>query len=130
MDIVRDLAKAIRDLDRAASRYEDEELESAVRRVMEELGVVVGALGKLAAIYEELEVLVKGILRLDSASISEVELEDGEEIGAFINKCEELGVDHNKVLAYLLGSGRAKLEADGGRIRLRIAREDVKLAKI
>lgn len=130
MDVVRDLAKAVRDLDRASSRYDDEELRDAVRRVMEELGVMVGVLGRLAAVYEELETLVKGVLRLDSAAIPEIELEDGEKITAFIGRCREAGVDHNKVLAYLLGTGKARLEAEGDEVRLRIVKEGQRLINV
>ncbi len=130
MDVVRDLAKAVRDLDRVSSRYDDEELKDAAMRIMEQLGVVVNILGRLTAIYEELEALVKGILRLDTAVISEIELEDGEEIAKFIGRCKEAGVDHNKLLAYLLGTGKARLEVGGDGVRLRIFKEGYRLVNV
>ncbi|AEA11734.1 hypothetical protein TUZN_0236 [Thermoproteus uzoniensis 768-20] len=120
MDLVRDLARSLRDLDRAARRYDDEELNEAVAQVMRELGAVVEVLGKLADIYEELEVLVKGVLRLDSPAIAEVELKDGEEISSFVERCREAGADPNKALAYLLATEKARLVQDGGKVVLKL----------
>jgi hypothetical protein len=93
MDLVRDLARALRDLDRAAQRYGDEELSEAVARLMKELGAVVEVLGKLADVHEELDMLVRGVLRLDSPAIAEVELKDGEDISSFMERCREAGAD-------------------------------------
>ncbi|KUO83629.1 MAG: hypothetical protein AT711_01015 [Thermoproteus sp. CIS_19] len=120
MDLVRDLARALRDLDRAAQRYGDEELSEAVARLMRELGAVVEVLGKLADVHEELDMLVRGVLRLDSPAIAEVELKDGEDISSFMERCREAGADPNRALAYLLATERAKLVKDGGRVVLRL----------
>ncbi|MEL9991555.1 MAG: hypothetical protein QXP98_06785 [Thermoproteus sp.] len=120
MDVVRDLAKALRELDRVAGRYDDEELSSAVRKVMEELGVLIDAFGRIAAIHEELEMVIKGTLRLDSTALLEVELKDGEEVSSFIERCREVGADHNKTLAYLLGTGKARLDVEGGKVVVRL----------
>lgn len=123
MDLVRDLARSLNELDRLAKRHGDEELEYAVSKLAEQLNVLVGVLGKLSTVYEELEFLIKGVLKLDTPVLAEISIKDGEDLAKFVERAAQAGVDHNRLLAYLLGSGLVKLYVEGERVLVKAAQQ-------
>lgn len=123
MDLVRDLARSLNELDRLARRHGDEELEYAVSKLAEQLNVLVGVLGKLSTVYEELEFLIKGVLKLDTPVLAEISIKDGEDLAKFVERAAQAGVDHNRLLAYLLGSGLVKLHVEGERVLVKAAQQ-------
>lgn len=119
MELVRDLAKSLSELDRAAAKYGDEELAELARRIEEQLGALINVLGRISAIYEELEYVVKGILRLDVPVLPAVEIKDGEDLKLFLGRASQAGVDPNRFLAYVLAIGAARLAVEGDRVVVR-----------
>ncbi|MFB6490589.1 MAG: hypothetical protein TU35_004980 [Thermoproteus sp. AZ2] len=119
MELVRDLAKSLSELDRAAKKYGDEELAELARRIEEQLGALINVFGRISAIYEELEYVVKGILRLDVPVLPAVEIKDGEDLKSFLERASQAGVDPNRLLAYTLAVGAAKIAVEGDRVVVR-----------
>ncbi|CCC81256.1 hypothetical protein [Thermoproteus tenax] len=122
MDFIRDLAKALAELDRLSRRYDDRELSEVVQRVMEQMGALIEILGRLSGVYEEMEIIMKGLLRLDTPVLHDIELKDGEDLPSFFERARGAGADPNRVLAYLLGINKAKLSVEGQRVVIRLRR--------
>jgi hypothetical protein len=119
MELIRDLAKSLSELDRAARKYGDEELVELAHNIEEQLGALINVFGRISAIYEELEYVIKGILRLDVPVLPAVEIKDGEDLKSFLERASQAGVDPNRLLAYMLAIGAARIAVESDRVVVR-----------
>jgi len=113
------LARTIEQLERAAQKYDDEELKALVAELYRQLTTVINVLEKLYAIYAELDVLIKTDLKIEPGLYLDAEIpQQPERLADYIEKLRNAGHDPNKIIGYLLGTGAARIEVRNGEFYL------------
>jgi hypothetical protein len=119
MQFLTRLARTIEQLERAAQKYDDEELKALVAELYRQLTTVITILEKLYAIYAELDVLIKTDLKIEPGLYLDAEIpQQPERLADYIEKLRNAGHDPNKIIGYLLGTGAVRIEVRNGELYL------------
>jgi len=116
MEFIARIAKILNELNRMSMRYKDENLKILINELLKQLTITIIILNKILYIYNELDMLAKTALRIDPLTFIDVELKDREKLADLIARLREAGQDVDNLLAYLMASGRIKLEVVDGEI--------------
>jgi hypothetical protein len=117
MQFLTRLARTIEQLERAAQKYDDEELKTLVTELYRQLATVINILEKIYAIYAELDILVRTDLKIEPGLYLDAETpQQPEKLVEYVEKLKNAGHDPNKVVAYLLGTGVAHVENRNGEL--------------
>jgi hypothetical protein len=119
MQFLTRLARTIEQLERAAQKYDNEELKALVVELYRQLATVINVLEKIYAIYAELDVLIKTDLKIEPGLYLDAEIpQQPERLADYIEKLRNAGHDHNKIVGYLLGTGAVRIEVRNGEFYL------------
>jgi len=119
MQFLTRLARTIEQLERAAQKYDDEDLKALVAELYKQLTVVINILEKIYSIHAELDILVKTDLKIEPGLYLDAETpQRPEKLAEYVEKLKNAGHDPNKVVAYLLGTGAAHIENRNGEFHI------------
>ncbi|MEM0468550.1 MAG: hypothetical protein QXT27_05080 [Pyrobaculum sp.] len=120
MQFLSRLARTIDQLDRIALRHQDEELKNLVDDLYRQLTVIINIIEKIYTVYTELDILIKTDLKIEPGIGLEVEPpQQQERLVDYLEKLRLGGLDPAKALAYILGTGVAQLEIQGGEVYIK-----------
>jgi hypothetical protein len=119
MQFLTRLARTIEQLERAAQKYDDEELKALVAELYRQLTVVINILEKIYFIYTELDILVRTDLKIEPGLYLDAETpQQPEKLAEYVEKLKNASHDPNKIVAYLLGTGAVRIETRNGELYL------------
>ena len=115
MHFLSSLAKTLEELRRISEKYQDEEIQTVVSSLYKQLTIIINVLEKIYMVYNELDILMKTDLKIEPGLYLDVEAPQQEKkLADYVAEVKSAGQDPEKVVAYLLGPGVARLAVRGG----------------